>query len=205
MKNKFFKSMTSLILKEEDENDPIEVEDYSVNEEELDDNETNSEETEEETSEQETEADGDTEAEGEEDLESDSYSMDDQELDSEGEDSEESDGSMEGEEETSNPEDVLENHKKYVLLKTYKELLTDITNLLKSYSNMGHNLDNDLYKHFLFIEEKLNSLKSKITFSIQQEFLVKEYSYLLTSFLYFQKERDEILNLIENLIKSNNE
>lgn len=205
MKNDFFKSMSSIILEAEKDEDPIEVEDYSMDEGQLEDGND-----EEDTQVEEKPEDQDeTEEQDPNELESDSYSMDNEQLDDGTEEGmgDETSGESEDMETTdgSDEETISENHKKYVLLRTYKGLLLDVANLQKSFSILGQDLDGDLYEHYTYISSRLNTLKEKINFVIQREFLKNEYSNLLTSFLYFQKELDAILELVEKLIKTNNE
>lgn len=204
--NDYFKNL-SLIFLEADGEEDTQADDYSMDPSvsELGDDIDNQDTEEEGTEEEQTEnPEGEGDEESLEGTEEDSdYSMDgenpegEEGMDQEMEDSEES---MEEEEDNTD-----ENYKKYKLLQVYRNLISDVMHLVNSINKLQDNIDSDLREHSLFIENKLKELKDKCSFTIQHEFLNKPYTELLTSFLYFKKELEEILNLIEKIIKYNKE
>lgn len=200
-----FKNMSYIFLEADGEED-TQSDDYSMDPKvtELGEEIDNQSETEDETNQEEEtpeKADPDTSE------EADDYSVniDDSEednMDDEGTDDESMDGGLDEED---NDEIDNEKYKKYKLLEVYRNLISDITRLSSSINILQDNLDSDLRHHSVYIENKLKELKDKCTFVIQHEFLTKPYTELLTSFLYFKRELEEILTLIEKIIKYNKE
>jgi cobalamin biosynthesis protein CobT len=104
-----------------------------------------------------------------------------------------------------NPDDNLNNnshYKKYILLKEYKSLLTNIINIDKSldYLKKENNHKIEVLDFVLTLIEKVEGLKIKINFYLTNNFINNSYEDSLTNFLYFKKEFESILTVIEKLI-----
>ena len=97
----------------------------------------------------------------------------------------------------------VDNHKKYVLIQEYKELLFNINYLKESLQQLKKQ-NSIKYELIIFFDQKiscLENLKNKINFHVKNNFINKSYEELLTSFLYLKKEFQLLVNIIEKTLK----
>jgi hypothetical protein len=148
----------------------------------------------------------DTGDEAPDDEGADDYQLDDS--DTEGDDTADDDTSDETEDDTTDDttgeEGDEDNLKKLILLNQFKEMNSLIYNLSLSITNLEKqpefNNDDDLE----YLQDKLESLKSKVSFTVQKKFLSTSYKDLLKLFYYFKFHLNDLANFTEKLIKEGN-
>lgn len=96
------------------------------------------------------------------------------------------------------------NLKKLVLLAQFKELSTLSNNLLVSVENLDKNNDYHNDENMEYLQNKLDDLKSKLSFTLTHKFLTSDYKELLKLFYYFKFNLNDLANFAENLIKERN-
>lgn len=158
---------------------------------------------EESSSDDKKEADSEESSEGETSESEGEESSDGEESDSEDAlDDGDEEGDEDGEGDTSNNSGD-ENHKKYMLLKEYKDMLLNCNYLTQSLKQLKYNKngDGELSDTLIEIIHHTDRLSDKIKFFITHSFAKKEYNESLTNFMFLRKEQEVILDIVNKILK----